>query len=165
MAITIDWNTRVINVPKADLSIIQSTPEIREMDLDWFRLQLKDIEDDAEGMAEIDTHRHSTEVAIGGVTLARTIEIINGYAITFEDGEYSVNLVGANSNIIEVANPNGVSIRSWNSAGLAYPSNFSIPAVAGAVWDEPLSTHVESGSFGEKVGKKLLTVAKFVGLK
>jgi len=46
MAITINWPTSVINVPRADLTLVQTTPtEIRNMDLNWFRLQLKDLED------------------------------------------------------------------------------------------------------------------------
>ena len=45
MAITIDWATKIINIPKTDMTLIQASPEIRELDVDWFRLQLKDIED------------------------------------------------------------------------------------------------------------------------
>ncbi len=38
-------------------------------------------------------------------------------------------------------------------------------AVADAVWDEATSGHVAAGSFGNLVGKRLLTLAKFIGLK
>jgi hypothetical protein len=44
--------------------------------------------------------------------------MINNYTVTFEDGQYAVNLVGANSNIADVVNVNQVSVRSANSAGL-----------------------------------------------
>jgi hypothetical protein len=122
MAITIDWGTRVINVPRADLPVQQASPEVRTLDLDWFRLQLKELEDDEEGMTFPDTHIHNTEVQIGGITLSRVIEVTNGYTVTFEDGQYSVDCTGANSNIMDVANPNQVSIRSNNSAGLIHPT-------------------------------------------
>jgi hypothetical protein len=46
------------------------------------------------------------------------IEIINDYTVTFEDGQYAVNLVGANSNIADRVNVNQVSVRAANSAGL-----------------------------------------------
>jgi hypothetical protein len=69
-------------------------------------------------MAYPDTHRHVAPVSLGGVTLARIIEIINGYTVTFEDGQYAVNLVGANSNVGDVVNVNQVSVRSANSVGL-----------------------------------------------
>lgn len=165
MAITIDWGTKVINVPKADLTLVQASPEVREMDLDWFRLQLKDLEDGEDGMCFPDTHRHNTEVTIAGITLARVIEIINGYTITFEDGTYSVNLIGANTNVMDVVNKNQVSTRSWNSAGLINVTGLDAGSIAEAVWDEATASHTTAGTFGEMVGKKLLTLAKFIGLK
>lgn len=121
MAISVDWATGVISVPKADMLLVQSSPtEIRELDLDAFRLDLKALEAGEYGMAWPDTHSHNPPVTVGGVTLARVIEIINGYTVTFEDGQYAVNLVGANSNVGDVTNVNQVSIRSANSAGLTY---------------------------------------------
>jgi len=119
MAITINWLTKVISVPKADMTLIQTDPfEVRELNLDWFRLQLKNLEDSEAGILYPDTHRHNTEIEVGGVLLAPVIEMINGYTITFEDGQYAVNLVGANSNVSDVVNLNQVSIRASNSAGL-----------------------------------------------
>ena len=119
MVLSIDWPTKVINVPKSDLTLIQTDPtEIRQLDLDSFRLELKSIEASEEGHPFIDTHNHNPPVSVGGVTLARVIEIINGYTVTFEDGQYAVNLSGANSNISDVTNVNQVSVRSANSAGL-----------------------------------------------
>jgi hypothetical protein len=135
MAITIDYITRIIDIPKVDLILIQSTPfNIYELDIDNFRLKLKNLEDDVRGMPHVDTHRHNTAVTVGGVTLARVIEIINGYTITFEDGAYAVNLVGANSNIGDVLNLNQVSVRSNNSAGLASSSATEYASFNGGVW-------------------------------
>ena len=116
MAITVEWGTKIINVPQADLTLVSGS--VYELDVDAFRLTLKDLEDDEEGMPFARTHNHNPPVTVGGVTLARVVEIINGYTVTFEDGQYAVNLVGANNNIGDVANVNQVSIRSQNSAGL-----------------------------------------------
>jgi hypothetical protein len=116
MAISINWGTKVINVPQADLTLISGS--LYELDVDTFRLSLKDLEDDEAGMPFLRTHNHNTEVTVGGVTLARVVELINDYTVTFGDGQYAVRLVGANSNIPDVANVNQVSIRSQNSAGL-----------------------------------------------
>lgn len=119
MAITIDWSTFVINVPKADTVLVQSYPaEIRQLDLDEFRLILKDIEDSEEGMSFTKTHTHNTEVSLGGLTYARIIEILDPYTITFEDGPWAVNLIGANSNVGDKVNFNQVSVRTNNAAGL-----------------------------------------------
>lgn len=121
MAITIDWATQIISVPKADTQLVAiGPPEIRQLDIDVFRLTLKKLEGEEEGMPFILTHVHNPPVTVGGVTLARVVEIVNGYTVTFEDGQYAVNLVGANSNIADVANVNQVSIRSANSAGLTF---------------------------------------------
>ena len=138
MAISISWGTKVINVPKADMTLIQSTPyEIRELDLDVFRLALKDLEDSEEGMAFPDTHIHITESILGGITYVRKIEIINDYTVTFEDGQYGVNAVGANSNLMDVLNPNQVSLRTANSAGLIEVSSGS--GLSGEEHDELMS--------------------------
>lgn len=187
MAITIDWATKIISVPKADMALVQSLPfEIRELNIDTFRLRLKDLEDDVEGMPYATTHNHNTAVSVGGVTLARVFELINGYTVTFEDGSYAVNLVGANSNIADSVNLNTVSVRAANSAGLTDPNlaaavwdaviaNYltagttgkalSDAGSAGNPWGSPILGNTDAGTFGELVGKKLLTVAKFLGLK
>lgn len=118
MAISIDWPSKIIHVPKADMTLIQVSPEIRELDLYQLHLTLRDLEDDPIGIVFPRTHRHNAAVSLGGITYAATIEIINGYTITFEDDQYAVNLVGANSNVGDVVNVNQVSVRSANAAGL-----------------------------------------------
>lgn len=140
MAISIDWGTRVITVPQSDLTLISGS--LYELDTDWFRLQLKDLEDSELGMVNPDTHIHKTTSVLSGITYARIFEIINGYTVTFENGLYAVNLKGTNNNIIDVTNRNSVGVGSNNSAGLIDVD------VAGAVWDEPINGTVE-GSFGE----------------
>jgi len=118
MAISVDWGSKVINVPRADMTLIQASPEIRELDMNSFRLTLKDLEDDIEGIPFLDTHRHIAPITVGTVTLARIVEIINGYTVTFEDGQYSVDVVGANTNIGTEINKNQVSVFINNSTGL-----------------------------------------------
>ena len=146
MAVTVNWITKVISVPKADLTFI-GPGQLYELDVDSFRLELKSIEAD-EGMPFVDTHQHNTEVTVGGVTLARVVEIINGYTIEFEDDQYAVNLVGANNNISDVSVVNQVSIRSANSAGLISVDKGQSTEIAAAVWDELMSGHKSSGTAG-----------------
>lgn len=124
-SVSINWGTSVIFVPKTFLTLIQSSPtEIYELNLNYFRLTLKELEDNPMGITYLKTHNHNTEVSLGGLTYARVIEILPPYTITFEDGQYAVNLVGANSNVGDRVNVNQVSVRSSNSAGL-----ISIPSV------------------------------------
>ena len=116
--ITVDWATKIISVPKADLTLVGGT--LYELDTDAFRLRLKDLEDDEQGIPFLDTHRHVTQITIAGVTFSRFVEIINGYTVTFEDGQYAVRLAGSNNNIFDegVINRNQVSVIPTNSAGL-----------------------------------------------
>jgi hypothetical protein len=170
VAVTIDPQTFIINVPRLDMALVQSTPfEVRKLDLNDFRLELKSIEAAETGMYLLKTHDHNTEVTLGGLTFARVIEILDPYTITFQDGNYAVNLVNANSNVSDKTNLNQVQIRSANSAGLvastASVTAEDVEAIAGAVWDKLVADHEASGSFGQQVGKKLLTTGKFVALK
>jgi hypothetical protein len=130
MAISIDWLTKVIFVPQSFLTPLSGN--LYELDTNTFRLALKDIED-GEGIPFLDTHRHNTVVNLGGIGYARTIEIINGYTITFEDGQYAVNLVGSNNNIADVTNVNQVSIRPNNSAGLIQTREIQYASFEGGV--------------------------------
>lgn len=116
--ISINWTTKVITVPQADLTFVGGS--LYELDVDAFRLALKGIEDSEEGVTFPDTHRHNTTVTLSGVTYARSVEIINGYTVTFQEvaSPYRVRCVGANHNISDVQNLNDVSLIIGNAAGL-----------------------------------------------
>jgi hypothetical protein len=120
MTITVGWSTdQVITINKVDMVLTQSTPvEVYELNVNTFFTTLKDLERTEEGMPWPDTQSNNSPVTLGGITYARVLEIIPPYTITFEDGQYAVDLVGANNNILDRTNPNQVSVRSNNSAGL-----------------------------------------------
>lgn len=118
MTISVNWGTKIIYVPRTDMALLQETPEIRELDENVFRLILRNLEDGEDGMGHLHTHEHDTEVLLAGVLFARKIKYVNGYTVTFEDGQYAVKAVGANSNLADVVNVNQVSLRTSPSAGL-----------------------------------------------
>lgn len=120
MAISINWFTGVITVPQADLTPLGGS--LYELNLNDFRLTLKDLEDDEAGMPWPKTHDHDTESTLAGTTFARKINILAPYTVVFEDGQYGVNLVGANSNVTDVLIRNQVSVVPSNSAGLIVTS-------------------------------------------
>jgi hypothetical protein len=122
MAISIDWPTGVITIPQSDLTLVTGT--LYELDTNWFRLQLKDLEDSEEGIVWPVTHVHNTEVTVAGTTFFRTVEILSPYSVTFENtgSDYSVRLAGSNNNIFDVENgilnsTPGVTVIAQNSAG------------------------------------------------
>lgn len=140
MAISIDWPTKVISIAKADMILIQSTPvEIYQLNLQSLHEILRDLEDSPEGMVFDTTHKYNDVVPVGGVTLARVMQIINGYSVTFEDGQYRVNLSGANTNLADVTNVNQVSVSSSNSAGLQDLSTLLSAAYNNEVCVDPLN--------------------------
>lgn len=145
----VDWPNAVIKVFKTDMVLVEPAPPaikpIYQLDTNWFRLQLKDMEDDEQGMAWPDTHRHNTTVEVSGAILARVVEIINGYTVEFEDdggvgGQYAVNLVGSNNNIADVTVVNQVSIRPSNSAGLQDLNSLQAASFDGVVALKPSSS-------------------------
>ena len=171
MPISVNWANKVINIPQSYLTHITGT--LYELDTNQFRLDLKALEDDVEGMPYVDTHRHNTEVTVAGVTYARVIEIINGYSITFEDGQYTVRLSGSNNNFFDVENgilnQNQVQVISTNSAGLIVKTIVSGSGVteqdkadiADAVWNEVITDHQNTGTTGKKL-KEGLTKGQFL---
>jgi len=114
----VDWPNKIVHVPKTATTLIQASPEIRELDVDAFRLQLKALEAGEWGEVFDDTHEHTAGATLSGTEYAMFVVIINGYEVTFEDGQYRVLLTGANANVHESATVNQVSLVPFNSAGL-----------------------------------------------
>jgi len=134
MAITINYLTKVISVPRADMLLLQTVPtEIRELDLIAFRNIIKAFEDDETGISYDITHNWFPSQTVGGVQLAPVLVMVNGYTVTFEDGQYAVNFKGANTNLQDVTNVNQVSIRPSNSAGLVQTREIEFILFDGAV--------------------------------
>lgn len=124
MAISINPMTFVITIPKSDTTYDSTNSltgyEVRTYDeYDFMRELGSYIDNSANGITLLKTHTHETEATIAGVTYARKFQVLAPYTITFEDGTYQVLLNGGtNNNIVDVLNPNNVSIIPANSAGL-----------------------------------------------
>ncbi len=116
MTITVNEVTKVISIPQADLTPLGGG--IFTQDTQAFRLELRDWESSTPGAWRSITHKHNLGVTVGGTILAPVIEIINGYTLTYEDGQYRVIFLGSNNNFVDVANVNQVSLVPTNSAGL-----------------------------------------------
>lgn len=120
MALVFDYAIKRITIPQADLSLVGGT--LYDLDSNQFRLDVISELGSETGMFAEDAILHNTEVTVAGTTFARTIEIINGWSVVFEDGQYSVRLLGSNNNIFDVASgiliQNQVQVISNNSAGL-----------------------------------------------
>jgi len=173
--ITVNWHTKEIFVPKSYLTVVSITPfEILSLDINQFRLDLRSLEADLnEGSSYLKTHTHNSPITVGGVTLARVVEIVSGYTVTFEDGAYRVNLNGGNNNIADVVNLNQVQVRSSNSAGLTDNSSDGIitagdiNAIVDGVWNKLLTGAQVEGTSADmlvKLQSKLDELWKIHGL-
>lgn len=152
MTIDVDWGGTAANpyrilIPRADMPLVQASPEIRELDVNQFRKDLRTLEAATPGAPFPETHRHQTETTLSGTTFARQVEILAPYMVEFEDGQYSVRAVGANHNLLDVKVNNQVSLLVVLSAGLVNPD------IGEAVLDASLSSHVQDGTIGDAISK------------
>ena len=121
MAITIDEATKVISVEQIDLTLISGT--LYELDTNAFRLAVKKLLGEQRHIWMDVAVAHNGEVTVAGTTFARSVELINGYSITFENLSYSVRLAGSNNNLFDIdgaiLNPSAlVTVVAQNAAGL-----------------------------------------------
>ena len=168
MAILIDRISNIVSIPQSDCTLIGGT--LYELDTDWFWQQLKVIEASEEGMVWPDTQSHNSAYTVAGVNYAAKVEILVPCMIEFTpDSQWTVKLVGTNNNMFDVEGgillQNQVQVISTNSAGLQLVGGADPAAIAAAVWDAQTADHLIAGSFGQYVKKKLLSTAKFIGLR
>lgn len=152
MTYSVDWAARIITIPKTDTVFVSSPPEVRSLDVTTLWQNLIDIQDDEAGVPHPDIVRNTPPLTVAGVTLARVLEVVNGYTITFEDGLWSVNIVGGNSNLADVVNKNQVGMNTGNSAGFVQGAGADPADVADAVWAKLTADSVPGGSYGALFG-------------
>lgn len=132
MALTANWVSGVIFVPKAFLTQIAPPPnEVMQLDLNEFRYGLRALEETDDGRPWPVTHRFVPALQLStSVTVAPAVLLTSGtthYMVEFEDGQYAVEVFGGNSNVAERALVNQVSVRSQNSAGLVLVDGIPTP--------------------------------------
>lgn len=124
MAISVDWPTGIITVPKADTVFASTDPisgrEVRTFDTEQFHKDLRSLEESEDGRPGFPrTHDYDSETIIDGVNYAAKITMnLTYYSILFEEGTYRVVLINTNNNIAAGAVINSVSVQPTNSAGL-----------------------------------------------
>ena len=96
---------------------------------------------------------------IRGAELAHTLEINGNLIVSGGVGVPFVSTTGA-FNVSYVVNRSNLVDQVATSG-----SSLTAAEIADAVWDEPVSQHTAAGSFGEWVQNRLLTVAKWLGLR
>ena len=152
MAVSVTWGTKVVYVPKADLTL--DTGVYYTYNISDFREELLLLEESAIGMGHLKITDHTPAKTLSGVNYAKFIEIINGYTVEFEDGQYVVTTYGANHNTVDVKVHNQVSVITNNSAGLIEVATGSGVTqqdkedIAALVWDEVMAGHLTQATVG-----------------
>jgi hypothetical protein len=122
MAISIDYNTFEINVPKADTVFVEfdavTGREKRRLSVDIFWRALADVQDNEDDVWAPTAFENIVPVDLGTFVQGRAVIVLAPYIVTFEDGTYSVELTDGNSNIQARTTVNSVQILSANTAGL-----------------------------------------------
>ena len=94
MAITINYITNEILVPKADTVFVEIDPisgrEIRSLDMDDFFNALADIQDNQLDVWAPTAYENTAPQDLGTFVLGRSVLILAPYFVTFEDGNYAV---------------------------------------------------------------------------
>lgn len=105
-------------MPRADMPLVQAVPEIRTLDVNVFHTEVRFLEDTENGII----YQTEENVFNSGI-VARTppespspvnIRLINEFKFEPEDGQYQVNLIGGNSNILANRIQNQVSMSDQN---------------------------------------------------
>jgi len=116
MALLLDWSTKVITVPKTELTHVSGTHHTITVDY-WWQL-LREANYNAEGMV-FDTMYNSIAPT---ASTPRIVEVINGYTVQFENGLYSVEFINGNTNFRDVEIKNMVSVGTNNTTGFIDPT-------------------------------------------
>lgn len=116
MAISVDYTTTpfTIEIPQSDLTLISGTQY--ELNVDTFWNLLRSYSDSEEGVVQPVTYSRVAADPSGTPSITNVND--DYYQLQFEDGLYSVNVVGGNTNIRTVEVKNQVSVNTNNTAGL-----------------------------------------------
>lgn len=166
MPISVDPATYVITIPKADTTFVGTNAatgyEIRSYDEYALMRELADYLDSEAGIGLPVAFTHATQVTISGIVYARSLLFLAPYTITFETGAYQVKLNGGtNNNMLDVLNPNNMSVIAANSAGLQTvatggSSGPTAAETAAAVWGATTRTLSALGITQEQIATAVL---------
>ncbi len=159
MSYSVDWITKVITIPTADLTLVSGTRY--SLDMADFLAEVRRLEWGFSGglwaLAILD--HTNTKLDFAGANYAPFDEIINGYTVEITGAATRVDLLGSNNNLVDILISNGVSVVPSNSAGLQIVGGggASVDDIAAAVWNHVIS--------GFKARSILHLILSFVGLK
>lgn len=153
MAYTVNWTTKVIDVPLSDLTLVSGVNY--SLDVGDFWIEMRRLEaSPTDGLWAEQTIEFIDTQVLSGITYSAVVKLINGYTWQVMSSNINVSLLGKNSNLVETYIPgNGISIIGNNSAG-KIETGSAVTAqdlldIADAVWQ-----HVKALTYGKWFGTK-----------
>jgi len=118
MAYTVNWTTKVITVPLADLTLISGSNYSLSTTDFWIemrRLEASPID----GLWAEQAIEYVNTQLLSGITYSAIVKLINGYTWDTDTTNKNISLIGFNSNLLDAFIPgSGISVLANNSAGL-----------------------------------------------
>lgn len=136
MSYSVNWVSKVISIPTADLTLVSGTRY--SLDMADFLAEIRRLEwEFVDGLwAPAILEHTNTRLDFAGANYAPFDDMINGYTIQFTGVATRVDLLGSNNDLVDVLIPTGVSVVPSNSAGLQLvDSGGGGGATAQEVWE------------------------------
>lgn len=118
MSYSVNWITKVVSVPTADLTLVSGTRY--SLSMPNFLAEIRRLEwEFTEGLwAPAILDHTNTRTDFAGANYAPFDDMLNGYTVQFTGIATRVDLLGSNNDLVDVLLPTGVSVVPSNSAGL-----------------------------------------------
>jgi len=158
MSYSVNWATKVITVPLADLTLISGSNYSLNTGDFWIEMRRLEASPSDGLWAEQTTEYVNTQL-LSGITYSAIVKLINGYTWDTDTTDKNIFLVGFNSNLLDVFIPgDGISVLANNSGGKIDAGG---GAAAADVWNYPFGT---GNTAEEEVTKARKNAASAIGV-
>jgi len=166
VAYSVNWITKVITVPTSDLTLVSGTHY--SLDMADCLAEVRRLEwEFTEGLWAPAILDHSnTRFNFAGANYAPFDGFINGYTLQITGAATRVDLLGANTDLVDILIPTGVSVVPSNSAGLQVVATGSGVTeqdkldIADRTWEALQTDHEDPDTFGGSLATKSDVAAK-----
>jgi hypothetical protein len=117
MSYSVNWTTKVITIPLADLTLISGSNY--SLDTGDFWIEMRRLEaSPGDGLWADQTVEYVNTQLLSGITYSAIVKLINSYTWDTDTTNKNIFLVGFNSNLLDTFIPgSGISVLANNSAG------------------------------------------------
>ena len=117
MSYSVNWTTKVITVPLADMTLVSGSNYTLDADDFWIEMRRLEASPSDGLWAEQVVEYVNTQI-LSGITYSAIVKVINGYTWDTDTTNKNISLTGSNSNLLDVFIPgSGISVLANNSAG------------------------------------------------